>query len=333
MKNLLNTLKDVLHLNIYKDNSKLIYTKPIPFIIKKSYDINMIQIEDVSCVILSTDDEDIKSINKHLLQFKESLQMPIILNISNISNSTKRYLIDNNISFVSKDTIYLPQLLIYIKDINDKQKKKKNTKLSKLAQTILISELLQKNNKNIHYNEINISNCAKVFNVTTMSTSRALKELYEFKYLSLETQGKKKIYHLTYNLNINKLLSTLKDPKIEDIYIKKNDLKYFDNLVASSYSALSQYTNIINNESIYAIDKDYFTKYINKNNQIEIYTNKYDNDLIQIELWRYTPNLIYKNVIDPISLYLSLVNHLDNEDTRLNNSIDELYNQIQRIIT
>ena len=70
-----------------------------------------------------------------------------------------------------------------------------------------------------------------------------------------------------------------------------------------------------------------------KNNQIEIYTNKYDNDLIQIELWRYTPNLIYKNVIDPISLYLSLVNHLDNEDTRLNNSIDELYNQIQRIIT
>ena len=68
----------------------------------------------------------------------------IILNISDVSNSTKKYLIDNNISFVSKDTVYLPQLLIYLKDISNKPKKKINTKISKLAQIILIFEVLKK---------------------------------------------------------------------------------------------------------------------------------------------------------------------------------------------
>ncbi|MFA9373678.1 MAG: hypothetical protein ACERKK_05910 [Poseidonibacter sp.] len=332
MENLINTLKEILHLKVYKKDSKLNYAKSIPFIIKKSYDISVIKIENIDCLVLTTKDEDIKSIKKHLSLFYESLVMPIILNILDISSSTKRYLIDNNISFVSKETIYLPQLLIYINDISNKQKMKKNTKISKLAQMILISELLKSYTNSILNDEINISNSAKKFNVTPMSASRALKELYEFEYLHLKTIGRKKIYYINSNIDINEILLTLKNPKIEDIYINSSDLRYFDNRILSSYSALSHYTNIINNEDIYAVDKEYFTKYINRDNQIEIYNKRYDNDLIQIELWRYQPNLIQEDIIDPISLYLSINENFDKEDTRLKDAIDELYNKIQGII-
>ena len=253
--------------------------------------------------------------------------IPIILNISNISTSTKKYLIDNDISFISNDAIYLPQLLIYLKDISNKPKKKIYTKISKLAQMILIFELLKKDT-----NEIDIYNCAEKFNVTQMSASRALKELYEFNYLKLETIGRKKIYYLKSDINIDEILQALKNPKIEDIYIKNRDVKYFDIQILSSYSALSYYTDIMNNENIYAIDKEYFTKYINKDNQIDIYNEKYDNSLIQIELWKYQPNIIQENIIDPISLYLSLKEDFDKEDTRLQNSINELYSKIKGMI-
>ena len=84
--------------------------------------------------------------------------------------------------------------------------------------------------------------------------------------------------------------------------------------------------------NVESIDKEYFTKHINKNNQIEIYNKKYDNSLIQIELWKYQPNIIQENIIDPISLYLSLKEDFDREDTRLQNSIDELYNKIKGMI-
>jgi hypothetical protein len=327
MKNLIDILENTLHLKVYKKDTDFDYKKSIPFIIKKSYDISSINIENIDCVVLTPNDEDIKSIKKHLSLFSESLTMPIILNISDVTNSTKKYLIDNNISFVSNDAIYLPQLLIYLKDISNKPKKKIHTKISKLAQMILIFELLKKDT-----NEIDIYNCAEKFNVTQMSASRSLKELYEFNYLKLEPTGRKKIYHLNSDINIDEILQVLKNPKIEDIYIKDSDLKYFDTQILSSYSALSYYTDIINNENIYAIDKEYFTKYINKNNQIEIYNEKYDNSLIQIELWKYQPTLIQENIIDPISLYLSLKEDFDKEDTRLQNSIDELYNKIKGMI-
>lgn len=332
MKNLMDTLKNTLHLNVRSINKTLEYNKPIPFIIKKSFEINIIEIENIECVVLSVDEEEIRFIKKQLVIFQESLSQPIIINVNHISTSTRKYLIESGISFVSQESVYLPQLLIYFNNFLHKQKTKKK-KLSKLAQIILISELLQ-NQDNINFHrEINISDSAKKFNVTNMSASRALKELYEFGYLELEREVRKKIYMLKQNIYFNDLLNTLKNPKMDAIYIKKEDLKYIDNKVLASYSALSEYANISSSNSIYALGKEYFNKYINKNNQIKIYEKQYDNDLIEIELWTYSPELIQNNVIDPISLYLSLRENINSEDTRLNDAIEELLSNIEGVVS
>lgn len=334
MKSLVNTLRNILHLKIQKKNvEKIAYNKAIPFIIKKSYDIEIIEIENIEFAVLKIKEENISYLKKHLSLFKESLDLPIILNILQLSTSIKNYLIENNISFVSKETIYMPKILIYFNDIGTKEKKSKNAKLSKLAQVVLISELLNKSNNQRRNSVLNIAKVAERFNVTKMSASRVLKELYEFEYLMLDKIGREKNYYLSSDINTYEVLSKFKNPKIEDIYIKQNDLKYFTDKVLSSYSALSEYADIVNNENIYAVEKDHFSKYINKNNQISIYDRKYDNNLVQVELWRYSPELIQEDVVDPISLYILLQDEMNDADSRLRNALEELKMNVERILS
>lgn len=328
MKNFIELLRNTLHLNVRTINRELDYNKPIPFIIKKSFEISVIEIENIECVVLSVDEEEIRSIKKQLVVFQESLSQPIIINVNRISSSTRQYLIESGISFISDEAVYLSHLLIYFNNFINKPKKKRK-KLSKLAQVILISELLQNQNSINFHSEINISDSAKKFNVTNMSTSRALKELYEFDYLYLEKDSRKKIYILKQDILFNDFIETLKNPVIDVIYIKKEDLKYVDSKILSSYSALSHYANISSGNSTYAIEKDYFSKYINKNNNIKTYEKQYDNDLIEIELWSYSPDLVQRNMVDPISLYLSLKDNANSEDTRLNDAIEELHKKIE----
>lgn len=334
MESLVNTLRSILHLKIQKKNiEKIAYNKAIPFIIKKSYDIEIIEIENIEFAVLKIKEENIRYLKKHLSLFKESLDLPIILNILELSISIKNYLIENNISFVSKETIYMPKLLIYFNDIGTKEKKNKNAKLSKLAQVVLISELLNKSNNQRRNSVLNIAKTAERFNVTKMSASRILKELYEFEYLILDKIGREKKYYLSSDINTHEILSKFKNPKIEDIYIKQNDLKYFGEKVLTSYSALSEYADIVNNENIYAVEKDHFSKYINKNNQISIYDKKYDNNLVQVELWRYSPELIQEDVVDPISLYILLQDEMNDADSRLRSALEELKMNVERILS
>lgn len=328
MKNInksLSAIRNILHINIATNNDKLNYTKSIPLAIKSNYDIYHVKIENTNTVILSCK-EDIKSIKKHLTLFRESLSIPVILEINNINSTTKKYLIENGISFISEDSIYLPQLLIYLNNFKENYKIKRNKKLSKLAQTILISLIVNKQNK------IDINSSAKVFNVTNMSTSRALKELDEFDYLDVETIGRKKEYLLKSIIDIEKLFNELKTPVSAVVYIKDEDLKYFENKVEASYCALSKYTNITNNKSIYAVQKEYFDKIIKEDNSITIYDKEYDNNLIQIELWRYSTIINNTNTVDYISLYLSLKDNINIDDSRLADAMNELYNKIKGMI-
>ena len=329
MKNineLVSYLKDTLHISIGISNNKLNFTKSIPLAIKNNYDIYNIKLQNIDTVFLSTNEENVRSIKKHLNLFEQSLSIPIVLHIGHISNSTKRYLIENGIPFVSEQSIYLPQLLIHFNDFNEKYKNIKNKKLSKLAQTILISLISNKQN------QININDSAVIFNVTKMSTSRALKELADFEYLEVKHIGRGKEYFLKYSIDIEKLFIELKNPVMDSVYIKFDDLSYFNKKVLTSFSALSRYANITSNKPIYAIEKDYFNKIIKKDNQITIYDKEYDNNLIQIELWRYNPQLTNEDLTDPISLYLSLKDKIDIYDFRANDAMAELYNKIKGML-
>jgi len=332
INDLISQFKESLHINIYLNDSKPNYKKAIPLAIKSKYDIFSVKIENIDTVILVSK-EDIKSIKKHLEIFQRFIDLPIILAYDKINSSNKNYLIENGISFVSKDTIYLPQLLIYLDNISKKQKTTKNKKLSKLAQTILISSLIQRKYNDKVY-EMDIESSSHLWGVTKMSSSRALKELVDFNYLSYELLGRKKYYFLKDSIDFEKFLTDLKNPVINSVYIKSKDLIYFEIKAESSYAALSKYTNITNIKPIYAIEKTYFDKIIKKDNEITIYDEEYDDTLIQVELYRYSPFLDFEDEIkvDSISLYLSLKDKIDIEDSRMLEAMNELKYKIEELL-
>ena len=127
MKNknrLISYLEKILHLDVSISHMKLEYKKSLPVAIKSNYEVFIIKIESVNMVVLHTHEQDLQSIKKHLSLFKEALSLPITLSIENISSSTKKYLIENSISFISDESIYLPQLLIYLKILIAVRKRK-----------------------------------------------------------------------------------------------------------------------------------------------------------------------------------------------------------------
>jgi len=328
MKNpaeLISYLQDTLHLDVSLSNKKLDYNKSVPVAIKSNYNIFIIKIETINIVVLDADEDDIKVLKKHIKLFQEALSMPIVLSIYNLSRSAKKYLIENAISFISNRSVYLPSLLIHLDDTTFAKKKPILKKLSKLAQTILISLIVTKELK------LEINSSAEKFSVTKMSTSRALNELVEFNFINVQTHGRKNHYSLSDKMDIDRLLSKLKDPVLDRIYIKKADLPYFTIKHEASFSALSVYTNITNHKPIFAIEKSHFNE-IMKKDSITVYDKEYDTDLVELELWRYSPQNIQSDVVDKISLYLSLQDRLDLEDSRLMNAYGELYNEIKRML-
>ena len=329
MKNknqLISYVEKTLHLDVSISHMKLEYKKSLPVAIKSNYEIFTIKIDSMDVVILHTHEQDLKSIKKHLSLFKEAFSLPIALSIENISSSTKKYLIANNISFISDESIYLPQLLIYLKNINSSKKKKRNKKLSKLAQTILIYAYSQ------NYFELDINESAEIFNVTKMSTSRALNELVEFELLSMQSYGRKNEYFLNHDIEIDNMINKLKSPVQDRVFVKEEDLVYFEKKVKASYSALSIYTNITNHKLIYAVEKKEFDKIIKQDNPISMYEKEYGSELIELELWRYSPLAIQNDIVDKISLYLSLKDNVSVEDSRVMDAMNELYNDIKGMI-
>jgi len=328
MKNpveLISYLQDTLHLDVSLSNVKLDYKKSVPVAIKSNYNIFSIKIQDIDIVVLDADEDNIRALKKHIELFQEALSMPIVLSIYNLSRSTKKYLIENAISFISNQSVYLPNLLIHLDDTTFAKKKPTPKKLSKLAQTILISLIVNKELK------IEINSSAEKFAVTKMSTSRALNELVDFNFINVQTHGRKNDYSLSDSIDIDLLLSKLKDPVSDRVYIKKADLSHFDIRMEASFSALSVYTNITNHKTIFAIEKSYFNE-IMKKDPITVYDKEYDTDLVELELWRYAPQNIQSDIVDEISLYLSLQDKLDLEDSRLMNAYSELYNEIKRML-
>ena len=325
-KQIVDLLENRLHLSVEKTDILLKYKGKVPFLLKKKYDVTTIKIEHLNCAVLTVDEENVQSIKKHFTLFSNSLDLPIVLYVNNMTNSMQKYLIENHISFIAKESIYLPQLLIYLQG-KIAQKPSTSKPLSKLAQQILIFHIVHKKRETIE-----IQATAEQFSVTNMSASRALKELNGYELFSFESMGRKKLYSIREDLNFDTVMTVLKTPIVEEVYLRSQDLLSLEHKYLSSFSALSYYANITNLEKIYAIDKQYFEREIKKDENISIYEKQYDNSLVKIELWNYPPRGIESNVIDPLSLYLILKENIDDEDTRLVSAFEELKEQIKGMI-
>jgi hypothetical protein len=322
---LIKQLKNNFHINVTLCNKDIKFNSKIPISIKKSLFIDCVNIEDVKIMVVFMDYKTTFS-KKHIQLLSEASQLPILIVKDTIHKSMTEYFIENKISFVSQNSLYLAPLLIYFKNINKQPKNISNKKLSKSANMILLSYLLNLNEK-----DLTIKYYQDKFNITAMSASRALIELNENNILDVQTINRAKHYNLKQNIKLDNIIDKLQNPIVSTIFIKSSDLKYFEQKYKTSFDALSQYTNITNQKQIYAIDKTYFNQIQNQHN-ITLYDMAYDNDIIQIELYKYIPYTTNTNIIDPFTLYISIKDTINYEDTRLQDAINELNKKLEQIV-
>ena len=322
---LIQTLQHKLHLSVARSPRNEIVTASLPLAIKKSYAVDLVMIEGVEVAVLSVNELKTSGLIKHLELFDRALALPLLLNILEGSNSLQKFLIDKNISFVmGADTVYMPQFLIWIKDLCGKSnfRPTSSKKLSKLAQMLMIDTLLNPKS------DLDILFVSERFEVSAMSASRALNEIAAHKLFTIEKNGHKKRYQLSHLIELDQILGLMESPKREEVFVKRSAQFRIDGLMETSFQALSHYSDLASMQNEYAIEKARFDK------SIETYDRAYDDGYVKIELWKYDPRILAQSdssVVDPISLYLCLIKDTNAiDDVRVHNAIKNLYNRIQR---
>ncbi|MDD3598123.1 hypothetical protein, partial [Sulfuricurvum sp.] len=115
---LILTLQNKLHLNVVRSTRDEIMTASLPLAIKKSYAVDFVLIEGIEVAVLSVDELKTAGLQKHLELYDRALALPLLLNITEGNSALQKFLIDKNIAFVmGEDTVYMPQFLIWIKDL------------------------------------------------------------------------------------------------------------------------------------------------------------------------------------------------------------------------
>ena len=96
----------------------------------------------------------------------------------------------------------------------------------------------------------------------------------------------------------------------------------------SGFDALSVYSDIASYSSEIAIEKNLFNRLV-KEKKITTYDFAYEQEFVKVELWRYDP-ICLEGVVEPFSLYMLLKDKC--EDERSLSALNELYNELERII-
>ncbi|MCF0238107.1 MAG: hypothetical protein HUK24_05865 [Sphaerochaetaceae bacterium] len=233
----------------------------------------------------------------------------VALYLDCVSISRKRSLLENHIPFVVNNCqIYLPFLGICLQE-KLKAKKEDVVKFTPSAQLLFLYYFYQ--NKK----ELLTSDFGKRFNLSEMTTTRALRQLEGTGLFDVKKGPIKNSNILSSKINSKeelffKIEAFLINPVKENIYIDKDEVKPKTNLVLSGDSYLTLFTMIEQNRI-----KTWAT--CGKKGRFSTATNELLDPSKQekVEIWKYDPTSMNTKMCDPISVYLSYTNF---DDERIN---------------
>ena len=286
----------------------------IPLFVSNNFDIKRACINGIDCLCLIPYDSlpNVDALKKQIKYIQNVDNLPVFLQLDNISTFRRDNLIENDIAFILKDQmVFLPFMMTLITNKNFNVVEKID-KLTTTAQLLFIWILYQDSDK--YY----ISEALEPLNTTNMSLTRAYRQLAATGLFN-EHKGGRKIY-LTSDLNKIDLYMAmkpyLKSPVIKEKYIFTKDLNC--QMYKAGDSLLSDLTFISQPRlPVYAVYK---------NNMKDVATQ---DELIQyglqvkVQIWDYNPLIFSKDnkAIDNISLITS---YLDDDNERIEKEIEQL---------
>lgn len=283
----------------------------LPVYITGSYDFRIAYIGDKRCIMLIPTEElaTLPALKKQIVKIQQIDNVPVVFNLTTISDYRRKSFIENNIAFVTKKQLFLPFIGTMLAD--EKEPPKLTGKFVYSTQQLLLFYLYSKKKR------LYISEAGKELPFTAMTLTRAVKQLEVTELFLVGKSGVNKYIeskHSRYEL-FEKIKVYLSTPVRKTGYIEKEQVK--ENMVFAGETALSEKT-MLNPGRIttYAVSEKDFDKTLLSEELIN------PDKQVRLELWAYSPKQFSNdNNADDISVILSFI---DTDDERIEKALEEL---------
>jgi len=318
MRKAINYINEILGTDITDDHVEIDLGN-LPMYITQTYRLYGIELFNRKLILIELKNEDelsILQVEKHIQILKNIFNRTIVLVLENMQAYNRKRLIEKGINFiVPGKQLYLPELLINLKETYTHPAKQKTDNLLPSAQSILLYHIIHRfGNWKLENNSF--KEIAQKLNYTPMAITNAVENL---KYHELiEVYGEKEKF-IKFNLERSELWYTAQqnnlfiNPVLKTIYIDNLPDNHF--MLYANASALPEYSNMNpSKQKYYAIGKNKFYELQKSNSLINLNDSEGN---FTIEVWKYNPEILVEEmgndlgVVDPLSLYLSLKNNMD----------------------
>lgn len=301
----------------------------LPFYIREAYKLYFTQLFNQPLVLATLKEGNEftnMQIEKHLHLLRKSTNRRVALVSEDMTAINRRRLIDRGVNFIVPGKhLFLPEFLVDLKeDFNNRNRKNKKKALLPSGQFILLYHLLHRDER-VQLTDLSFKEIASKLAYSPMAITRAVEDLKGHE-LCIVTGGKEK--YIRFEKERKNLWSKAKpyliNPVLKRVYVdKKPDAP----LLTSNLTALPEYSDMNpSGQAYYAIEKTIFyglqkgSALVNENEEEGPYC---------LEVWKYDPiklaeGISRKDNVDPLSLYLSLI---DNPDERVEMALEQIINK------
>lgn len=297
----------------------------IPVFLMELYDLSRIKLFDRELILAIAKDHEEKFTPSeyagHSEQFQDVLGEDVVLVLSHVAAYDRNRLVKQNVAFIVPERqLFLPRILVDLKDYFPHRKRKLAETLSYPAQVVVLYHLLKKSIE--PYSLRKLADCLVY---SAMTLSNVGDELSAMGLCDVIIAGRKR--HLYFKAKGQKLwelaLPHLRSPVRTRRWVRGNPINAC--AVKSGMTALSDYTQI---------GADPFPTYAMRDNEChkklangDLAVCHADEAEAQIEAWFYAPELLAENSrADRLSLFLILRN---SPDERLAKALRELLEGVQ----
>jgi hypothetical protein len=288
----------------------------LPLFLTERYAFYQMNLLGESCLLIEILREapGIDDMRKHMKAIRKNFEGSLVFLFKSISLFRRKSLIEHRIPFIVENgQMYLPFLGIDLKKAT-KEQVNQIEKFASSTQLVFLYFLYQKNLR------INATELVMVLNVSAMTASRILNDLYTLGLLTYEISGKtgrsKEYQRIDDPEYYRRGSKYLKNPVIKVVYMEKIP----DDYPVAGLEALSKIT-MINppKRRVRAATRQKLKKVeeriVRNRDQVA------DRDLTELQIWDYDPDFLAKDkLVDLVSLSVSLG---EMKDDRVEKAIEE----------
>ena len=294
----------------------------LPYLVQDTYEIVPVEIlglEAAMAALKGSNALPAGEMARHVRKIQEQLHRPVIVALPQVSASERKKLIENGLAFVVPgQQLYAPWLGVVLSERFPANPRRQQVLMSPTTQALLIWYLL-------HYPVGELwqpSADAVALQYTTMTASRAVRELLQFDFFGLEVRGRTRLLEVktTHHQLWNKALLHLATPVQRTLWTYDPRIPQMQDVQLAGESALARHT-MLNAPStpVVAVTSDIVAQAKLSGVQFE---HRQMGDAIEVQVWRYRPTMEAKSeTADRLSVWLSLK---DKQDPRIEIALDEL---------